>query len=133
VDRKSDAESDAITRVAAAALLGPEPLVSGRLERPIEGALVVTDVVRRARRRGEEERVGGHEIAAPDLGRVGADLGGEAVDGALDGGGRPAPRYATVGVVFVTTDRDANSARGMRYTPVSMVRVMNGSTAPMRG
>ncbi|CAB4999324.1 unannotated protein [freshwater metagenome] len=41
--------------------------------------------------------------------------------------GRPAPRYATVGVVFVTTDVVRHSMFGMSYTPEDIGRVMNGA------
>src|SRR5207244_1467827 len=40
----------------------------------------------------------GDEVAPPDLGRVHADLGGEQVDGALDGGRGLRPPGAPVGV-----------------------------------
>ena len=41
--------------------------------------------------------------------------------------GRPAPRYATVGVVLVTTDVVRHSILGMSYTPEAIGRVMNGA------
>ena len=47
--------------------------------------------------------------------------------------GRPAPRYAPVGVVLVTTLRTVNSIFGMRYTPCAIVRVKNGRNAPIAG
>ena len=47
--------------------------------------------------------------------------------------GRPAPRYATTGEVFVTTLCDSNCTFAMSYTPLAIMRVMNGSTAPPFG
>ena len=44
---------------------------------------------------GVHERV---DAATADLGRIDADLGGEQVDGALDGGGRLRPPGAAIGV-----------------------------------
>jgi hypothetical protein len=41
--------------------------------------------------------------------------------------GRPAPRYATVGVVLVITDVVRHSMLGMAYTPLDIGRVMNGA------
>ena len=73
---------------------------------------------------GVRERLGRDEVAATDLGRVHADLGGEEVDGALDRGGGLGATGATVrdasGVVLVS-DRapSVNSTFGMSYTPVS--------------
>ena len=47
--------------------------------------------------------------------------------------GRPAPRYAMVGTVFVSTDAAVNDTLGMSYVPVAMRRVMTGKKAPNRG
>ena len=45
--------------------------------------------------------------------------------------GRPAPRYATIGVVLVTTDVVRHSIFGIAYVPLLIGRVQNGaSTAP---
>ena len=41
--------------------------------------------------------------------------------------GRPAPRYATIGVVLVTTEVVRHSMFGMAYTPLDIGRVMNGA------
>ncbi len=46
--------------------------------------------------------------------------------------GRPAPRYGTVGVVFVTTEVARTSMFGMSYTPDDIGRVMAmARTVPM--
>jgi hypothetical protein len=47
--------------------------------------------------------------------------------------GLPAPRYATVDVEFVTTEKLEHSAFGILYGPEVMTRVINGSTAPKAG
>jgi hypothetical protein len=47
--------------------------------------------------------------------------------------GRPAPRNAVIGVVFVTTLRPSNSMRGIAYTPLAMSIVKVGRKAPTTG
>jgi hypothetical protein len=47
--------------------------------------------------------------------------------------GRPAPRYAPTGVVFVTTDRAYDSTLPKAYVPGVISRVSEGSSAPIRG
>src|SRR4051794_11386499 len=47
--------------------------------------------------------------------------------------GRPAPRYAPVGVVLVTNELLLHSTFGIAYTPGDIIRVRNGSTAPIAG
>ncbi len=47
--------------------------------------------------------------------------------------GRPAPRYAPVGVVFVATLIEFSSTLGIAYTPCAMVRVKKGRNAPIAG
>src|ERR671931_556823 len=44
--------------------------------------------------------------------------------------GRPAPRYAATGVVFVSTDAISTSTLSRAYTPGAIMRVRYGSTAP---
>jgi hypothetical protein len=50
---------------------------------------------------------------------------------AADASGRPAPRYATVGVVLVTTLTLDDCTLGMAYTPGAIMRVRNGSMPPI--
>ena len=47
--------------------------------------------------------------------------------------GRPAPRKAPVGAVFVSTDRVDQRTLTMPYTPTDIRRVMNGNMAPIAG
>ncbi len=47
--------------------------------------------------------------------------------------GRPAPRYAPTGVVFVTTERATASARLIAYGPGAIRMVREGRNAPNRG
>ena len=47
--------------------------------------------------------------------------------------GRPAPRKATVGVVFVTTEVPAMRARGKAYTPVPELRRFPVTFVPIAG
>ena len=47
--------------------------------------------------------------------------------------GRPAPRYAAVGVVFVTAACQLNSIFGVRYTCCDIICVKNGRNAPIAG
>ena len=47
--------------------------------------------------------------------------------------GRPAPRYARVGVVFVTAACHVELDLRDRYTPCAIVRVKNGRNAPIAG
>ena len=50
-----------------------------------------------------------------------------------DASGRPAPRSAAVGLVFVTTESNRTSIRGIRYTPEAISRVSVGRIAPTPG
>ena len=45
--------------------------------------------------------------------------------------GRPAPRYASIGVVLVTNEYELYSILAMSYTPPVIIRVMMGNTAPI--
>ena len=47
--------------------------------------------------------------------------------------GRPAPRYAAVGVVLVTALQAEISTLGISYTPWPIIRVRNGRNAPTAG
>ena len=47
--------------------------------------------------------------------------------------GRPAPRYAMVGLVLVTTPIESTDTRGMRYGPQAIAPVALGITAPRPG
>ena len=47
--------------------------------------------------------------------------------------GRPAPRYAPIGVVVVTTERANDSTLAKSYVPGAISRVSDGSSAPIRG
>ena len=47
--------------------------------------------------------------------------------------GRPAPRYAPTGAVFVVTELVDTATFGMSYTPVAMVRTNMGSNDPIIG
>ena len=83
---------------AAASLLGPQLVVAGGGERPLERLGVVADVVDGA----DAGRVAigepsADQVAPPHLGRVHADLGGEEVDRPLDRGRGLGPPGAAVG------------------------------------
>ena len=84
VHAHADAELDGVAALAPSGLVGPELGVAGRVERLVEGRLVVADVVRLA----DHGRVGleelRDEVRAPHVGRVLADLGGEQVHRPLD-------------------------------------------------
>ena len=47
--------------------------------------------------------------------------------------GRPAPRTAAVGVVFVATESKRTSILGIAYTPEAINRVSVGRIAPIEG
>jgi hypothetical protein len=83
------------------------------------------------------EVVGAMRLRAADLGGVHADLGGEEVHGPLDGRGGLGPAGAAVG----DGGRGVGDHRpgveldvgDVVHAGASMVRVMNGRTAPMAG
>ena len=78
-------------------LLGPEGLVAGRLQDPVERALVVARVVAGLGGRGVGEGPGRDQVAPPHLGRVEAQPGRQQVDRPLDHGGGLGPAGAPVG------------------------------------
>ena len=78
-------------------LLGPQVLVARVLQREVEGALVVADVVGGAGLPREREGVGADQVRPPHLGRIHPDLGREEVHGPLDGGGGLGAPGAPVG------------------------------------
>ena len=47
--------------------------------------------------------------------------------------GRPAPRYAVIGVVFVTTETASTSIAGIAYGPDAHIFVSIGRIAPISG
>ena len=97
VGGQPDAQQAPFALRTATRLLGPQLLVPGGLEGHLEAAAVVAHVVDGADGGGVREGVGGDEVAAPDLRRVHADLGGEQVDGALEARRRLGPAGTPVG------------------------------------
>ena len=97
VGGEADAEGDRVACRPAAGLFGAQLVVAGGVEGAVERLGIVADVVTRADagrvRRGEA----GHVVAPAHLGRIDADLGGEAVDHPLDGDRRLGPAGAAVG------------------------------------
>ena len=98
VGRHADAELDGVAGGATGGLLGPQGGVVGGLEGEVERLGVVAAVVDRAGGGGEREGVLGDEVLAPHLDGIHADLGGEQVEGALDGGGGLGTTGAAVGL-----------------------------------
>ena len=81
----ADAEDDRVPVAPAARLLGAQLVVAGCLQGALERLPVVADVVARADAGRVRLGEAGDEVAPPHLGGVHPDLGGEAVDHALDG------------------------------------------------
>ena len=96
VGRESDAEVASL--FAGGGLFGAEVVVSDQFERPIHTGLVVAAVVYDGRGDLVSVLEGGYEVLAPDLGGVHANLGGVAVNHALDEVGGFGASRAPVGV-----------------------------------
>ena len=84
----ADAEHPGLAGRPPPGLLGAQVVVPRRRQHPVERPGVVAAVVGRARRRRARLGERRQQVAAPHLDRVEADLGGEQVDGPLDGRGR---------------------------------------------
>ena len=97
VARQADAELTVPAGGAALPLVGPQLVVAGHLEGEVEGSLVVAAVVVGPGRGRVGEGVGSDEVLPPDLCRIHADLGGVAVEDALEGRRRFRPPGAPVG------------------------------------
>jgi hypothetical protein len=96
VGRHADAELAGAALGAPLGLPGAQVLVAGCREHGVEHGGVVAAVVAAAGGGAEGEGVGLEQVLAPDLDGVHADLGGEAVDHALDGGGGLGPSCTAV-------------------------------------
>ena len=83
----ADAHLDRVSGLAASLLFGPEARIIGGGKRTVQGALVVATVHGGAGGGGVREGIGRQQVGPPHLGGIHADLGGEEVHGALDGGG----------------------------------------------
>ena len=119
-------------------LLGAQLVVAGDCE-PRRRAPSRTRRCRRSRAgdRRERERVGRDEVRAcgsrPDRCRARRRrCRGCARRGAI-ASGRPAPRYAAIGVVLVTAACQLNSTFGIAYTFCDIICVKNGRNAPIAG
>ena len=133
VARHTDAELHAIAALAARGLLREQRGIVGDAQRFVERELVVAAVVAGTHDRGVRELVGLDEVLAPELGGVHVELVGRHVDDALENAaasGRPAPRYAPIGVVLVTTTATSNAILGMWYTPCAIVLVWPTTSTP---
>ena len=97
IGRQADAELDDLAALAPPGLLGPEGLVAGRLQDPVERALVVARVVAGLGGRGVGKGPGRDQVAPPHLGRVQAQPGRQQVDRPLDHGGGLGTAGAPVG------------------------------------
>ena len=113
VARQPDAELADVAAGPAALLLRPQVVVARHLEGQVQGAPVVSGVVRSPGGCVVREGVGSDQVTASDLGRVHADFGGEHVHGPLDGGGRLRPPGSPVGHgrCRIGHDRDARALR----------------------
>ena len=94
--REPDPEQGSGAACAPGALLGAQPVVVERCECRVEARLVVPRVVDQAHCARERERVGGHEVATPQLDRVHRELDRGDVDQALEQRARLRPSGTAV-------------------------------------
>ena len=97
VHRDPDAERDRIVRGPASRLLCSQRVVAGGGQDAFERLWVVADVVDGADARRVALHEAGDEVAATDLSGIHPDLGGEAIDHALDRDCRLGTPCASVG------------------------------------
>ena len=130
VGRHADAELHRVAALATCRLLGAQLVVAGDAARLVERLRVLADVVVRAGDASSSGNASGGmkfrlRISTGSMPSSSAAMS-MMRSSICVASGRPAPRYAAVGVVFVAALQALSSTLGIAYTPCAIVRVRNG-------